>query len=364
MSSLTTQITKAILNDFEFPIFVAEFQFFFNLILGLLTIKLASTYSGFRDLFPNQTFPENKFVFNKSLIKLFFPMGTFQFVGKLFSLAATSICPIATVSSIRSLSPLFIVLGYRLHYKVHFPLRTYLSLIPLLCGVIIIVLSESKNELNIMSGYNEIDKNDEIDSSDTSFLSTFISNLQFHGIFYAILSTSVFAAGSIYAKNVISNNLSLLSTSSISKDKLDLEKNSTSCLSIKKIDKLSTLVYCSIYGLIYSVPALLTYELPILFSSKLYPDLSSSTTIPIYYYNFIPWKLLIINGFSYFIQSLLAFHILSILPTIPYSISNMLKRIIIISISILLNGNKLCVFEWIGLANIFIGLYVYERWGK
>ncbi|GMF98616.1 unnamed protein product [[Candida] boidinii] len=78
-------------------------------------------------------------------------MGFFQFFGKLFSLAATAAVPIATVASIRSLSPLLIVAGYRIYYKVRFPISTYLSLIPLVLGVVIIVISQAKDHSKSLS---------------------------------------------------------------------------------------------------------------------------------------------------------------------------------------------------------------------
>lgn len=427
-STLTAQLTKSILNQFDFPVFVGEFQFLFNFVLGLLTIVLSgrAPFTRIKLWFPQSTFPQNsKFVLSRHLFKLFFPMGTLQFVGKLFSLAATSICPIATVSSIRALSPLFIVLGYRLHYKVLFSLRTYLSLIPLLLGVIIIVVSqseyfsESSNQISIYSEqldnssndilYTAADSLDSVSTSsdlntlaadypvqDVSILSTILNTIhnnqiQLHGIFYALLSTSVFAAGSIYTKNVITNNnnigkskekkeivrLALFSSDSTAAlTALDLEKNEISVHQQKdyldrvkepKVDKLTTLMYCSLYGLSYSIPALFIYELPTLLSSKLYPSTLGNTpaaqATPIPYYTLIPWKLLILNGFSYFFQSLLAFHILGMLPTVTYSIANMMKRIVVISLSIVVRGRHLTLLEWLGLFHVTAGLYVYEKWG-
>ncbi|TID30727.1 hypothetical protein CANINC_000643 [Pichia inconspicua] len=406
VSSLTTQLTKYILSEFEFPVFVGEFQFGFNFLLGLLTIQLASRSSAFKSWFPPNTLPStDTFVLNKRLAKVFFPMGTFQFVGKLFSLAATSICTVATVSSIRALSPLFIVLGYRINYKVTFSIKTYLSLVPLLMGVIILVLSQTSGSnidsnafpTNKVTVYNELveeSKNQETSSLAESIVASLVDSIQIHGIFFALLSTIVFAAGSIYTKSVISNNtavspqkermeiakLALFSgDSSVNIHQSlqdDLEKNTPLTMSPnysdkvkpQSVDKLTTLMYCSIYGLAYSIPTLVTYELPTLLSLKIFPaNLDStpviqSTSVP--YYTLIPWTLLIINGISYFTQSLLAFHILGMLPTVTYSIANMMKRIIVITISMLLRGHSLSILEFLGLFHISIGLYIYEKWGS
>ena len=137
---------------------------------------------------------------------------------------------------------------------------------------------------------------------------------------------------------------------------------------MKKADKLTTLMYCSLYGLAYSIPTFITYELPTLLSSKFYPsslgsEIPAVEATPIPYYHLIPWTLLIINGLSYFIQSLLAFHILGMLPTVTYSIANMMKRIIVIAISMILRGTKLGTLEWVGLLHVTVGLYIYEKLG-
>lgn len=429
-SSLTTQLTKSILTDFDFPVFVGEFQFLFNLLLGYLTIYMAR-YNGFKSCFPVSTFPKtNKFKFSKFLFKIFFPMGTFQFIGKLFSLAATSLAPVATVSSIRALSPLFIVLGYRIHYKILFSTQTYISLLPLLIGVIIIVISQSDySSFFKLSIYNEQLKNpkgdDDIEDLETSFFSNLLASLsenqlQLDGIIYALISTSIFAAGSIYAKNIISSShtskynekerkaiarLALVSTESTANltTTIDIEKNqcreyqsgsyfnnnnfnhsstynhnisnsnnnisnnnsnniNNKLASNKKIDKLTTLMYCSVYGLLYSIPAFISYELPTLLSTQIIP--ADDSTISVHYYSLIPWSLLILNGLSYFAQSLLAFHILGMLPTVTYSITAMMKRIFVIVISMIVRGKKIGILEFLGLFHITAGLYIYERWGS
>ncbi|GMF03041.1 unnamed protein product [Ambrosiozyma monospora] len=294
-------------------------------------------------------------------------MGSFQFIGKLFSLAATSICSVATVASIRALSPLLIVACYKLYYNVHFGVETYLSLCPLLLGVIFIVYSQS---LPHDTGIGELEKTGNAASAAeaaSSAHSTVNNSSDIRGMSLAFLAALIFAIQNIYAKNVVthgsmrsshngdlalrsdnpnspnaSNNNSrenLLDQSQQSQqsqpkrttttdfnllekgpmspismslnnmtpqeiNKKDMSEqsmnNSTGSMSPYALQedkpaKMTTLIYCAMFGFLLSIPTLLLYEIW---------DLSS-------HWNELPIFWLLINGFGHFIQSLLAFQILS-----------------------------------------------------
>lgn len=521
VSSLTSQLNKSILSQFNYPIFLGEFQFIFSLTLGAFTIWLVNTkrYSFIKKWFPSGTFPTQPkyndcisgtildlvkksnrdiyylggiFPISYSLIKLYFPMGTFQFIGKILSLAATGSCSVATVSSIRALSPLFIVLGYRFWYKISFSLKTYISLMPLLAGVIMIMLSQYAIVEDIVNSVHtdqikEIIDDSDISQSDSTFFELVLNTIHygtsklneeyefFKGVTFAFLATAIFAANSIYTKNVIStgsgklmvkekNNLAKLALSSsqinlISASEIDLEaqkeietqsyqlhpqqqphsplnshfynsenknqnqnenesesenENSFSNYNYNIPAKLTTLMYCSLFGLLYSIPAFLTYELPLLLSSQI-SRISLASTVPtttelidttlvtgtlgmladvsdnilrahndnsvllaidipssavskmaleaIPDYHSVPWTLLILNGLSYFTQSLLAFQILGMLSTVSYSIAAMMKRIVVITVSIIILGKSVSPLGIFGIFCVGSGLLVYDRWG-
>lgn len=586
ISSLTSQLTKTILTDFNFPIFIGECQFCISALLSISLIIVLINFPWLINHFPknsvpvafiqqtnliinNQLYSSNNSnnsnlinniiflqksvynlpnLFDKNVFRSILPMGFFQFFGKLFSLAATAAVPIATVASIRSLSPLLIVAGYRIYYKVRFPISTYLSLIPLVLGVVIIVISQAKDHSKSLSHsittsavVGSLDNNDSSSSSlsttpdteaaaaanaaaadaaiaaansamtavveaGTSAVIKILNNKRdsidpsqltdnlissssdpqvvtsaklasitdypalymnfsdyLKGLIYASSSALIFAIQSIYAKNIMStsdlfvndkhnnkhhniqnnsfvttnnndqphqqhpvnkfkfrsNSTSMPSPGSLSlpntvnnKDKLDIDsdilldeklssqdssleqtqfpntpppfenfikpfptltplKSSSNLsdyenknellLNDNKPDKLTVLLYCAIFGFSLSFPIFMIYEFPsLVFGKKLIVDneLINDTLFK------IPWGLLILNGFSHFCQALLAFHILGSLPTVTYSIANLMKRIIIMTVSMIMTGKQLTFNEFLGLLHIAVGLYAYDKWGS
>lgn len=147
ISSITSQLTKLILVKFTYPLFLSQFQFLISTLLSFTFITIARRFPEVQQHFPLGSLPNNsnKPIFDKSILITVLPLGIFQFTGKYFSLNATSLIPLSTVSSIKALSPLLIVAGYRVIYNVKFPSITYLSLTPLVGGVVLIIASESMN---------------------------------------------------------------------------------------------------------------------------------------------------------------------------------------------------------------------------
>lgn len=369
VSATTSQLTKEILTQFPFPSFVGQFQFLISALYCLMISFVLISYPRLNK-FPPGTMPSSGILINRVLLKTTLPLGVFQCLGKFCSLAATSRVPVATVASIKSLAPLIIVGGYRVYYKVRFPVLTYVSLIPLVLGVMVIVMSDKNSSL-------------QLDNS-----------THWNGVLLASLSTLIFASQNIYAKNVVTynnnttiQNSMLLNTTAplklaINKDPSNLnltmmdedyriprteqklieqdlqastnyEKHSKKVLSmnnsitqITKPDKLTILFYCSTLGFIFQIPLLL-YEL------------YSRNDI---FYHKIPLNLLLLNGTSHCIQLLMLFHLLGSIPTVTYSIASMMKRIVIITVSILVAGHQLNTSQMLGLSLVGIGLYTYDRW--
>lgn len=379
ISSFSSQLTKSILNDFPFPLALGECQFVIVFLLCAITILALSKFPKAHSLFPPGSVPPLNAPAllkpDRHILITVLPLGCFQFLGKLFSHSATALVPVSTVAGVKTLSPLILVTTYRLLYNVRFPTSTYLSLIPLVTGILLIVVA---------------------DTHDTLVSTT--ASTQYTGILYAALSLVVFVAQNIYGKTVFTYNQKsindhaelalaheddqnklptqnepvLPTTSDHSREGKELEqakryqayelKVEKSQLSSfpkirNKYDKLTLLLYCSAVGLLLSLPWFLFIEAPHFFHLDASTDVTEAQLIH------IPWNLLIINGFSHFMQSLIAFHLLGAVPTVTYSIASMMKKITIIVVSMIFTGHKITSVQLVGLSLTGTGLYSYDRWG-
>ncbi|GMM33708.1 hypothetical protein DASC09_010330 [Saccharomycopsis crataegensis] len=399
ISSLTSQLSKAILTGFPYPLTLSQCQFFSAALLCCLTTRIVYEFPAIHRKFPKGSIPtpdnlkDNRFmILSLYYAKLMFPMGIFQFVGKFLSHAATSLIPVATASSIKTLNPLLIVLTYKLYYGIRFPYTTYLTLLPIAAGVMLIVTSNASRH------------------------TTGLSSDETKGYFFALASCFVFVVQNIYGKRVVtfqgptdpaslalasvakphdllplSNNNSSVTLNRLEeKSRSELEKlksysnlsvpeannhSSKSHKSSSRPDKLTVLLYCSVFGATLSLPVFLFSEFPKIlgelsqakvFTENLNDGIVLSETSTLATKNFeIPWGLLCLNGLAHFCQALLAFHLLGSLPTVTYSVASLLKRIVIITVGMLWANH----FAWIsasqfsGLTFIGIGLYAYDRFG-
>lgn len=427
VSSVTSQLTKKILIEYSYPLFLSQFQFFIGSILSFCFIVTVKTFPDIKRYFPIGSVPQDtdRPTINLGAFLKILPLGLFQFMGKYCSLSATSLISLAAVSSIKALSPLLIVIGYRCFYKIKFSILTYLSLIPLVGGVMMLIFCESP-------------------TSSTTVLSTNYIKLdakQIQGLIYGFGSLIIFAAQNIYGKQLITWDSDNPTNLAISKKNNDLgisnikqpyvrQRNnslrlpySTSDLNleeqknesyykesnpsndghlkpepqdsyskevrtnefniknpfaslvsdkdkISKPDQMTTIFYCSTIGFSISFTGFVLNEFPHvldILTGKL-EETKPETQSGILH---VFWLILITSVF-HFIQTLLAFHLLGLIPAVSYSIASMMKRIFLITISIIMATEhdpnkffgKLSGLQLVGLSLTGLGLYCYDRWGS
>lgn len=437
VSSITSQLTKLILTKFTYPLFLSLCQFFIGTTLALTFIKIVRTFPVSVQHFPTGSVPLETTgpIFRVAVLAKILPLGLFQFVGKFFSLSATSLIPLATVSSIKALSPLLIVLGYRVVYNVKFPFVTYLSLVPLVGGVMLIIASDSMKNLSSETDLLT-DENNHLDNKKTK------------GLAFCILSTLIFATQNIYGKQLmtwdtgntnnpaslvlntdpsrsgtpnifketdestpyksaqirqraysrlpystsdlrldekseefnlqlVSYNLSVNQTNNTVRSPIAYFKDKFNIENVSKPDKLNIILYCSLIGVTFSFWGFLLNELPSIISLYMSDVASDKSTLETTSDVIIVLVLIFLDSLSHFLQTILAFHLLGLIPALSYSVASMMKRIVLITVSIILSigstPSEIDAHKWFGkitneqlcgLFMIAIGLYCYDRWGS
>ncbi|QID85940.1 hypothetical protein GRS66_008539 [Saccharomyces pastorianus] len=364
ISSLASQVTKQVLTVCPLPLFLGEFQFIYTAMLAWCSCFIAYKYQKFYHIFPKGTFPEyygnagdsNRMMRKPSklssliispsrpILQTVLPLGLFQFVGKYFGHTATSLVPVSTVASIKTLSPMFILLLQKLLKisTLKVTLTLTFSLCTLVFGVWIIVQEDNRLPAS---------------SSDLREFSNY-------GIICAVISMFIFVLQNIYGKTVFTfrsqkDGVQTNSGSSREDSPLPIYEKSNERPAMQNVpksyDKLTLMIYISLVGFCLSFCWFITLEFPILFKYFLGTD-NSVTVIQSF-----PVSLLLLNGTFHFIQAMITFHLLGEVSTLTYSIANLMKRFAIIAVSWVFIGRRITWLQILGLVLNTLGLFLYER---
>lgn len=437
--SVTAQLTRVILVKFTYPFLISLVQFLISAVLSYSFIRSCQKIPKLHRAFPPGTIPQDPsaHIFSRDPLLKVLPLGLLQSLGKYFSLCATLIVPVATVASVKALLPLLIVAGYRVLYRVRFPLLTYLLLMPLLAGVVMMIMVDS-----------------DVESADTEnhlFLPK-LDEEHIRGLLFCVVSALLMAAQQIYSKELITwdaqvvtnpaslvlntdpsrpttptpayelpaittdsgNSRLLLLPSQFAKQFTQRKENvrlpySVSDLRLDekntylkpptpymvqaqenraannpvaalvntaaaKPDKLTVIFFISVVGGCFSASGFLVNEAAPLVSSIYNPSLfhgTPSSRLDL----FALLVLVVLNAMCHFCQLLISYLLLGSIPALSYSVASMLKRIVIIVVSILFAVESTMVHspdKWFGrvstqqvegLVLIGVGLYCYDRWG-
>lgn len=326
-SIVSSNSTKAILSRFLYPITLTQFQFVLNALLCTSLFLGLATIPKFGRMFPAGSVPllseldysVVKFLTpTASIVSTTLPMGIFQFVGHITSHKATSVIPVSLVHTVKALSPITTILIYRLVYKVNFKTVTYATLVPLMMGIMLTCYKPKKARVSVDEGY-------------------------FGGLVYAFISMFIFVSQNIFAKKRLTYDTSKENnTDSLPTFKKDEEK---------KLDKLTILCFCSIIGFLFTMPFYVISE----FRNEVFSLSQVSYSL---------LGLVVLNGFSHFMQSLLAFLLLGTISTVNYSIANIMKRIVVIIFAFIWEASfSFSGTQSYGILLTAFGLYAYDKWG-
>lgn len=155
------------------------------------------------------------------------------------------------------------------------------------------------------------------------------TNLTFKwmGFLSALASTLIFVIQNIFSKRLFAES------------KLHIHNT-------PRIDKINLLFYSGTMAFILM--------LPIWYQSEGHRTISAG--LP----SFTVMVLLFLNGLAYSTQAILAFSLLSQVSPITYSIASLVKRIFVITASIVYFGDRVTVVQGGGIGVTFVGLYLYH----
>lgn len=314
-SVLTNTSSKSILNTLGKPATLTIIQFAFVSSYCMFCSWLASTFPAVRASIPALRHPVRPP--SVEVIRTTMPLALFQIGGHLLSSNATSKIPVSLVHTIKGLSPLFTVLAYRLIFDIRYPSSTYMSLIPLTLGV---MLACSGNQ-------------------------TFDGQLL--GVFYALLAALIFVTQNIFSKRLF-NEAAIAEAEGLGAKS-------------RKLDKLTLLCYSSGLAFVLTFPIWfwtdgLTMLRDFLHDGSI--DLSERAESLDHGRLMLEF---VFNGTFHFGQNILAFVLLSLVSPVTYSVASLLKRVFVISVTLIWFRSPTTYIQGVGIFLTFTGLYLYDR---
>lgn len=339
-SAISSTLTKTILTQFPYPVTLSLVQFLLAVVFAVATIQLAQVSRTVYRLLPAGTVSHGGLrAPSRQVIGPTLPMGLFQLVGHIFSHKATSLIPVSLVHTIKALSPLLTVLAYRLLFGIKYPTRTYLTLVPLMGGVVMTCATEFSSQLL--------------------------------GVTCAVLATCVFVVQNMYSKRLLTYQRNNAEGPIIG------EKPQPQQGGPVKLDKLTILCYSSSLAFVFTLPVWLVSEFTVV-SSDLFnglyisprtgpagpseaglsavPSTTTTTAPPL-----LP--LFLLNGLSHYVQNLAAFQVLGLVSPVSYTVASLFKRISVISFSIFWFGQHVNPMQGWGILLTVLGVYLYDRVG-
>ena len=249
----------------------------------------------------------------RDLVRTTLPLTGFMIGGHILTSDAMSRIPVSLVHTIKGLSPLFTVVAYRVFFNIRYSWAVYASLVPLTVGVIM--------------------------ACSVTFSDNFL------GLCSAFASAILFVTQNIVSKKLF-NEAALA----------EVEGSRS-----RKPDKLNLLCYSSVLALTFTLPIWLWTEgFDIIGDAWTNGSVTLSAKAGTLDHGRLALEYLF-NGTFHFAQSLIAFHLLSMVSPVTYSVASLIKRVFVICFAMLWFGNQVTRIQAAGISLTFLGLYLYDR---